>query len=74
MGVNARGERGETALITATRAGDTEAVRSLLAHDVDPFIEDFTRATAIDYARGNPVMEQLFAEKLGVGVGDLFLR
>ena len=74
VGVNARGERGETALITATRAGDTEAVRSLLAHDVDPFIEDFTRATAIDYARGNPVMEQLFAEKLGVGVGDLFLR
>ncbi len=74
QGVNARGERGETALITATRAGDTEAVRSLLARDGDPFIEDLTRATALDYARGNPVMEQLFAEKLGVDVAGLFPR
>ena len=27
--------------------------------------------TALDYARGNPEMEQAFAEKLGVGVQGL---
>ncbi len=70
--VNARDVRGETLLIAATKRGDVDAVGSLLALDADPFIEDSTGATAFVYARGNPAMEHLFADKLKVAVRDLF--
>ena len=69
--INVRNEQGETALIAATKRGNVAVVKSLLALDADPFMEDKNKKTALDYARGNPEMEQAFAEKLGVGVQEL---
>lgn len=39
--------------------------------DADQFIEDFTRAVAIDYARGGE-LRRIFAQKLGLDVRELF--
>lgn len=70
--VNEQDELGQTALIDATRTGNIATARSLLDRGADPFIEDLTKATAIHYARGNTAMMNLFAEKLGVDVRELF--
>ena len=71
LDINVRNEQGETALIAATKRDDVAVVKSLLVLDADPFMEDTTQKTALDYARGNPEMEQAFADKLGVEVQEL---
>ena len=69
--VNARDMQGETLLIAATKNGDLETVKTLLALNADPFMEDNAAKTALDYARGNSAMEQAFADKLGVELQEL---
>ena len=61
----------ENPLITAVKSNAIETVRDLLKQNANPFAEDSSGKTALDYARANSEMLQVFAENWQIDVREL---
>jgi hypothetical protein len=72
LGVGIRELYNVDALIAATKSGDRTIIMKLLELNADPETTDSSGKSAIDYAEGKPVIQKMFADKLGRTVAALY--